>query len=183
MRTLRYAAAGFLLGVAWGVVGRIWMRLISTEPSFSWDGTLLLLGMAGIVGLLLGVIHAARRRGASGWWRLLYLPVPMLFVGAGIPLLPAVIVGGWGLRRRSWARVVAVLAIVSAPVILVVMVWDDVAASLMPYPDNVYRAVLAAGGLVLGGTAAWGSSTALAPWRARPTSVVGSPDQPVAVTA
>jgi hypothetical protein len=183
MRTARYAGLGFLLGVAWAVVGRVWMRLISTEPSFSWEGTLLLVGMAGTLGLLLGIIHAARRRGASGWWRLLYLAVPMLFAGAGIPLLPAVLVGGWGLRRRSWARVVAVVAILSAPVVLVAMVWDDVATSLMPYPDNVYRAVLAAGGLLLGGTAAWASSTALGPWRARPTSIVAGPDRPVAVTA
>jgi len=165
MRTLRYASAGLLLGVGWGVAARIWMRLISTSPEFSWGGTLSILLGAGIVGLALGVVHAARVRGRTGWWRLLYLLVPLLFAGAGLPLLPAVVLGGWGLRRGRFGRIVAGLAILSAPVILVVMTWDEVTYWLTPYPENIYRLVLAAGGLLLGGTAAWASSLALGPWR------------------
>ena len=165
MRTFRYASLGFLLGVAWGVVARVWMRLISTSPDFSWAGTLGILIAFGIVGVALGVIEAARQRGGSGWWRLLYLLVPLPFAGAGLPLLPAVVLGGWGLRRGPLGRLVAVLAVLSAPVILVAMTWDEVTYWLTPYPENVYRAIRGAGGLLFGGTAAWASSIALGPWR------------------
>ena len=177
MRTLRYAAAGFLLGVVWGVAARIWMRLLATSPEFSWAGTLFILTVAGLVGLALGVVYAARRRGASGWWRLFGLIVPALFAGAGLPLLPAVVLGGWGLRRGRIGRVVAALAILSAPVILVAQSWEEVETWLTPYPENVYRLVLALGGLVLGGPAAWGASVVLGPWRRRQpaTSDLGSP--------
>ncbi|MEP6650743.1 MAG: hypothetical protein ABJA74_12675 [Lapillicoccus sp.] len=181
MRTLRYAGLGFVLGVSWAVVGRVWMRLVSTEPSFTVLGTLMLLLMAGVVGLALGLVFAARRREGSGWWRVLYLLVPVLFAGAGLPLLPAVVLGGWGLRRGPLGRVLAALAILSAPVILVAMTWEEVNTWLMPYPDNVYRSILAAGGLVLGGTAAWGSSVALGPWRPRPARSARSAE--VAVVA
>jgi len=167
MRTLRYAATGLLLGVVWGVVARIWMRLISTSPEFSWAGTLFILLGAGIVGLALGVVHAARRRGASGWWRLLGVFVPLLFAGAGLPLLPAVVLGGWGLRRGPVGRVVAGLGLLSAPVILVAMTWEEVTYWLTPYPETIYRLVLGVGGLVLSGTAAWGASLVLGPWRPR----------------
>ena len=118
MRTLRYAATGLLLGVAWAVAARVWMRLISTEPSFTWAGTLIILAMAGVAGLLLGLVHAARQRGRSRWWRLLALPLLMIFGGAGLPLLPAVAVGGWGMFRGPVARLVALAAMLSAPVIL-----------------------------------------------------------------
>ncbi len=104
MTAVRYAASGLVLGVAWAVAGRVWMRLIATEPAFTWAGTLLLVGMAALVGLALGLVHAARRRGASRWWRVLYGVVPVLFAGAGLPLLPAVVLGGWGLRRGALGR-------------------------------------------------------------------------------
>ena len=101
----------------------------------------------------------------SRWWRLLCLLVPVLFAGAGLPLLPAVLVGGWSLRRGPIGNVVAAVAILSAPVILVAMTWNEVNTSLMPYPDNVFRGILGAGGLISPGTAAWGSNVALGPWR------------------
>jgi hypothetical protein len=150
------------------------MRLISTEPSFTWVGTLMILGMAGIAGLLLGLVHAARRRRASRWWRLLVLPVPMLFAGAGLPLLPAVVIGGWGLRRGPVARVVAVLALLSAPAILIALTWDDVEMWLNPYPDNVFRAIIGGGALLLSFLAAWGVSVCLGPWGTKESSPVAA---------
>ncbi len=181
MRTLRYALLGFLLGVSWGVVARVWMRLISTSPDFSWAGTLGILIAFGIVGLALGVVYAARRREASGWWRLLYLLVPVPFAGAGLPLLPAVVVGGWALGRGRLGGIVALLAVLSAPVTLLAMTWDEVTYWMTPYPENVYRAILAAGGLLFGGTAAWASSIALGPWRRGTTTL--EPNEAAAVTA
>jgi hypothetical protein len=56
------------------------------------------------------------------------------------------------------------------------MTWDEVTYWLTPYPENVYRAILAVGGLVLSGTAAWASSIALGPWR-RGTTTALEPNQ------
>jgi hypothetical protein len=167
MKTARYAATGFALGAGWGVLARVWMRLISTSPEFTWVGTLSIVLTAAVIGLTLGVVHAARRRGGSRWWRLLALSVPVLFLSPGIVLFPAAVVGGWGLRRGPLGRLLAALAVLSAPVILVVMSWQEVETTLTPYPENVFRLVLAAGGLVLGATAAWGTSGALGPWPRR----------------
>ena len=80
MRTLRYASLGFLVGVAWGVVARVWMRLISTSPEFSWAGTLGIFAATGICGLALGVIHAARRRAQGS----LFDPCGHEDVGGGV---------------------------------------------------------------------------------------------------
>ena len=167
MRTARYAAAGFALGAGWGVLARVWMRLISRSPEFTWAGTLSIVLVAAVIGLGLGVVHAARGRGGSPWWRVLAVSVPVMFLSPGIVLFPAAVIGGWGLRRGPVGRFVAALAILSAPVMLVVMSWEEVERWVTPYPENVYRLVLAAGGLVLGATAAWGTSVALGPWHRR----------------
>lgn len=115
---LRYLGTGLLLGATWGVLARIWMRWVSTEHSFSWTGTLFIVGTAAVAGGSLGLVHAARRRGGSRWWRSAALPSLMLFAGPGAPLLPAYVVGGWawGSRAPVVLRVVAVLPLVVLPV-------------------------------------------------------------------
>jgi hypothetical protein len=182
MRTLRYAAIGILLGSMWMIAARVWMRLISTEPEFTWSGTLRIVGAAAVIGTALGVVQAARRRGASPRWRMLALVGLVIFNSQGAVLLPAAVLGGWGLRRGTAGRVVAGIGILSAPILLVVLMWDFVNTHLMPYPDTVYRAVLAAGGLLFGGTAAWASSIALGPWRDGAATAVES-DEAAAIAA
>jgi hypothetical protein len=66
---LRLALAGAAAGLGWGVTARAWMRRISTEPGFTWSGTGYILGACTVIGLLLGVAKAGRRRGALRWWR------------------------------------------------------------------------------------------------------------------
>jgi hypothetical protein len=183
MRTARYAAAGFLLGVVWGVAARAWMRLISTAPEFTWAGTLSIIVAAAVAGLALGLVAAARARGGSRWWRLVYLVVPVIFLGAGLPLLPGVVLGGWGLRRGLFARLVAAAAILSGPAVLLAMSWEEIDMGLNPYPDNVFRAIIGGGALALVATAAWGSSAALGPWTRRRESGASRSSEPAAVTA
>lgn len=183
MRTLRYASLGLLLGVAWGVVARVWMRLISTSPEFSWAGTLSIIMGAGIVGLALGLIHAARRRGGSQWWRLLVLVVILFFQGQGLPLLPAVVLGGWGLRRGVFGRVLAVFAFLSAPALLIALSWGEIDTYAGPYPLLVSLGIALGGVLVLVVTAGWGSSTALGPWEGRKARLSTGRSEPAEVTA
>jgi hypothetical protein len=183
MRTLRYALLGFLLGVSWGVVARVWMRLISTSPEFSWSGTLLIIGTAGFAGLIFGLVHAARTRGGSRWWRLLAVGALVAFQGQGVVLLPAVIGGGWGLRRGVFGRILAVVAFLSAPAVLLALGSDGIDTYPGPYPLPVFLGIAIGGVLVLVVTAGLGASTALGPWERHQARRSTGWTEPAEVTA
>jgi hypothetical protein len=114
------AGRGAVLGLAWGLSARIWMRAISNAPEFSWTGTLTILGLATCLGLGSGLLAAARRGGRKPWWALLGAPGILLFAGPGMVMLPAFLFGGlaFSARARAW-RLVGWLA-VAAPVALIV---------------------------------------------------------------
>lgn len=117
---LRPVGLGLVLGAGWGVMARVWMRLISTSPEFSWTGTLLIIGFAALAGALLGLVEAARQHGRRAWWRLAALPGLILFLGQGLVLLPALLLGGWawGSRRSGLLRVAAALPLLAVPILL-----------------------------------------------------------------
>ena len=97
----RHAAVGLASGVAWGVAARIWMRLITSSPEFSWKGTLTIIGTAGLAGLCLGIVTGAGRAGRSRWWRLTAIPSLVLFMSPGLVFLPALLLGGWSFAGRG----------------------------------------------------------------------------------
>ena len=112
---LRGAALGLALGAAWGVLARVWMRLISTDPQFSWSGTLFIVGLAALLGAGVGLVDAALRAGRSRWWRLAVVPGLLLFLGPGILLAPSFLVGGLAWRpHRTWLRVVGAVMLVGS---------------------------------------------------------------------
>jgi hypothetical protein len=119
---LRGLAAGALAGAAWGVVARVFMRLLSDDPHFSWAGTLGILGVAAIAGACVGLVRAARIAGRSAWWRLAALPALVLFAGPGSLLLPTVVGMAMVLRGRP---VVRALGVVLAVVPLVVLAGNE----------------------------------------------------------
>ena len=122
--SLRAAALGAALGLAWGVTARVWMRMISTDPEFSWAGTLAILGLSGWLGLGVGLASAARRRGRRPWAALLGAPGLALFASPGILFLPAFAVGGLASGQRGRvAQGVGVLAVLGPAVLL----WRDAA--------------------------------------------------------
>ncbi len=98
--------AGAVLGLAWGLVMRGWMRFISSDPEFSWSGTFFILAATTLAGTVLGLARLRQQRGGQGWWRLSLLV--LLGLGAGGAVMwPTVI--GWGIafgRRRPWTVVV-----------------------------------------------------------------------------
>ena len=122
MRTAmgRAGLAGLLVGAGWGIAARGWMRLVSREPEFSGSGTLLIVAISAVLGLGMGVSVVARHTtGWRRWMRLAVVPGMLLFAGQGAPFLPAFIVAGPLLRRRSRiAGIVAGTALV-APALLV----------------------------------------------------------------
>lgn len=119
--TRRFILIGGGVGLAWGIAMRAWMRFISSQPEFSWSGTLFILGAATITGTVLGLAWHRRATGGRGWWRLAILSLLLLGAGGAV-MWPAVILGAIALGRpwRTWTRVaLGGLAVVSQiPVIV-----------------------------------------------------------------
>jgi hypothetical protein len=122
---------GALAGAVWGVLARAWMRLIATEPEFTWAGSLFIVIAFAVFGLGQAISWTARHR----CWRrpgvtvarvaggVLALPI---FGGAGSIMLPTVLFGALAVWRTDWSR------------------WARVLATLVALPT----AVLIAGGIV-----------------------------------
>lgn len=109
--------AGLLIGIAWGVAMRLWMRFITTTPEFSWSGTLFIIGASAIVGTLLGFARLRRWKGGVGWWR--FSAVSLLLLGAGGAVMwPSVILGAiaYGRRRTRWLAGLLGLAAIGAQI-------------------------------------------------------------------
>jgi hypothetical protein len=119
---LRAALEGAALGAAWGVLARVWMRLLATDPGFSWAGSLFIVGLATVFGLCVGLAAESRRQGRSRWWLLTGVPALLLFAGQGMAFLPGVLVTGLLLGRRS--RVARVGAVAAQLVVPVLLWWD-----------------------------------------------------------
>jgi hypothetical protein len=117
---LRAAARGFALGLAWGVLARLFMRLLTTTPEFSWAGTLAILGFSAVLWSGVVVVDQARRTGRSRWWRLAPIPGLVLFLSPGVLLVPgAVGAAVWlALRTRAvlrWPCLLAGMLVTLAP--------------------------------------------------------------------
>lgn len=118
---VRAALVGLGVGVAWGVAARVFMRLVATNPEFSWVGTGFILGVAGVWGAAVAIVAEARRQGRRRWWYLAALPGLLLFAGQGMPFVPALIVGSVALAR--WRRLGWVVAAIAATAPAVLIWW------------------------------------------------------------
>jgi hypothetical protein len=154
----RTALLGLTLGAAWGVLARVWMRLISTSPEFSWSGTLGIIGLAATLGAGVGLVHAARRGGRSRWWTLAAVPGLVLFLSPGLLLAPAFLLGGLarGARGRV-GQVVGLLAVASSVGLATyaVVALPDPGA---PPPDALDVVVFEIGFVAMTLSLAWASS-------------------------
>ena len=120
---------GALVGLVLGVIARAWMRWISTDPEFSWGGT---------IGILIGFVvfftaHATvllgRRRGWSRRWLTVTRVVAAIlslgiFGAAGSSMLPTVLTASLGLGRTDWPRFVRRILIVLSVIIPIFLVRD-----------------------------------------------------------
>lgn len=101
--------SGLLLGAAWGVFARLWMRFIATDPEFTLGGTLGIVIGFGIAGLgQAGSYLAARadlpRRRRTVVRALGFLSLLPLGVAAGAVMLPPAVLAAvvWG--HDEWPR-------------------------------------------------------------------------------
>ncbi|PUA81312.1 hypothetical protein [Nocardioides currus] len=84
----RSAVVGAVIGVVVAALARGWMRLIASEPEFTWGGTIAIAAMFTLLGLLTGLVGAALASGRSGWWRIAAIPGLGAFLAQGIVVLP-----------------------------------------------------------------------------------------------
>lgn len=118
--------AGLVGGLALGAIARMWMRFISTDPEFTWSGTLFIVLGFGVFGTTQALGTIVRRRARRAW------PVRIaraiggvgslpLFVAAGGMMFPTVLAGSfaaWQSERKPWVRALSAL-VALLPVLLV----------------------------------------------------------------
>lgn len=132
---VRSMAIGLVVGAGYGACLRAWMRLVSTEPEFSWSGTGYIVGVFAVLGAMAGLVSAGRRR---GWGRLLLgarvigIVLSMgCFLAAGLMMLPTIVPAALGWARSDWPRAVrAVLLVIgTGAAIFVVLTLPELAVS------------------------------------------------------
>ena len=116
-------------GLVLAVIARLWMRWISTDPEFSWAGTI------GIfVGFILfftghSIVFLGRQRGWSRRWltvaRVFASFISLgIFGAAGASMFPTVLTASLGLGRTDWPRSVRRVLIVLSMIIPFFIVRD-----------------------------------------------------------
>ncbi|MEO5608089.1 MAG: hypothetical protein ABIQ61_08770 [Ornithinibacter sp.] len=171
----RPAFAGLVAGVTWGVVARGFMRLLTSDPEFTWAGTAFIVVLATVAGLAVGTVHGARTSGRSAWWRLAGIPFLGIFLGAGMMLLPGAVGAALVIRGGRVLRVLGALMVLALPVSLVTAGEDR----LRTAPQFVGLLVLTGCVMVLGGALV----DLVRRWEPRTASVRGLVTAPAAMSA
>lgn len=145
------------LGLGWGIVARLWMRLITTTPEFSIPGTVGILTITTLFGGWAGLAFAARRRGWQGWRHYVPRSLAVIFfipfgIAGGLPLMLTVLVATLGITQR----VVVGLWVLAGLVLLVALATDIV------IPTVATLGALAAAIVLTGWT--WFRRRRSAPW-------------------
>ena len=125
-RPILMLTAGLFGGLTLGIIARAWMRLISDDPQFTWNGTTFIVGGFTVFGFTQSVVAVVRRRPRRRWTLTIVRLVGTigllpLFVGAGALMLPTVVAGGLAKARVEWngiGRWIA-LAVATVPVVVV----------------------------------------------------------------
>ena len=125
-RPILMLAAGFFGGLALGIIARAWMRLISDDPQFTWNGTIFIVGGFTVFGFTQSMVAVARRRPRRRWALTILRAVGTiglmpLFVGAGALMLPTVVAGGLAKARVDWNNIARsiCLAVATLPVVII----------------------------------------------------------------
>ena len=125
-----------VLGLALGVLARVWMRLISDDPEFSWGGTVGVVGVFVLfalgtgISLMLSTGSRTKDRIGRGVGLLFLLP---LFGAAGAQMMPTVILGSLSLHRTTWKSWIRVLFGLLALVLPVRIVLDQLINKANPW--------------------------------------------------
>ncbi len=103
------ALAGFLIGI----IARLWMHWISTDPEFSWSGSIFIVIALTLFFTVHSIVFFAVRKGWSSR-SILFIRIGAIvfslpiFGGAGSIMLPTVVAGSLAIWRKSlpkWLRI------------------------------------------------------------------------------
>jgi hypothetical protein len=98
--------AGLLVGLVYAAALRAWMRLVSTDPEFTWTGTGFILGAFAVLGSMAGLATVARTRSGPGTTLAVRVVGIVLslgcFIAAGAAMLPTIVPAGLGVGRTDW---------------------------------------------------------------------------------
>ena len=126
LRSSRLVLAGLGAGFSLGLAARLWMRLISKDPEFTWSGSIFIVLGFTVFGLGQAVVLVVRRRNSRRWRLTLVRTIGAismlpLFVAAGAVMFPTVLGGGLALSRVDWRRLTRWLWLLPAggPVVFV----------------------------------------------------------------
>lgn len=170
--------AGLAGGLAWGVFARVWMRFISTDPQFTWNGTLFIVIGFGLAGLaqsaaFLGRRAHLRRPQMTALRVATFASLLPLGMAAGGPVFPTIVLAPLALTHTDWSRRtrIAVGAVAMLPVIFVARILSEDLLLLRTVVGFLWFLVIYAG-------IVWAAGFTLAPqldgWRApRAVRVVG----------
>jgi hypothetical protein len=125
VRARWWVPIGAVAGLCVGVIARLWMRWISTDPEFSWAGTIAILTGFTLFGSAQAGV-AVYRRNQHARWRTNLVRVLSgvlslgIFGAAGAVMFPTVSFGGLAAWRSDWWRVArAISACAAAPLVVV----------------------------------------------------------------
>jgi hypothetical protein len=123
---------GLLGGLAWGIGARVWMRFISTDPEFTWSGTLFIVlgfGAAGLAqsGAYLGRRADLRRSRMTALRVVTFAGLLPLGAAAGGPMFPTIVLAPLALTHTEWSRRTRLLvgAISLLPVVAIAGILAD----------------------------------------------------------
>jgi type IV secretory pathway TrbD component len=107
--SLLVLVASFLTGAVLGIVARIWMRFITTNPEFGWAGTLIIVVGFGVMFLGQAGVYLGRRSGLrqSGFVALRVLAIVTLVplaTGAGAVAFLVIVIAPLAIIRTGWNR-------------------------------------------------------------------------------
>ncbi|MBC7464292.1 MAG: hypothetical protein H7227_08540 [Actinobacteria bacterium] len=96
-----------IIGLLVGVIARLWMRWISTDPEFSWGGTMGIILGFGIFALAQALVYLfinpSRQRWSVALVRVFGALFSLqLFAAAGAIMFPMVLTGTLALWRQRW---------------------------------------------------------------------------------
>lgn len=119
-------------GLAWAAAARLFMRFFSDDPSFTLQGTGMIVGLVLLEFIGLGVVRGARLSGRTRWWRLAPLPGLLLFFGLGMVFVPCVIAGlvVGRCRRAPVIGLVTLLGVAGSIAVPVVLMLGDTGVPL-----------------------------------------------------
>jgi hypothetical protein len=152
---LRAAGRGALAGLVWGLLARLFMRLLATTPEFTWDGTLAILGLSTLLGTGLGLVVGARQSDRSRWWRLAPVPGLVLFMSPGMVMVPGAVLVAVALAVRSKVGRVLLIVAALASVVVPSVALDDGDGAQSPLASLGLALVIAAVGLLGVGFHEW----------------------------